>query len=184
MSRFANLDLQGSIVDAPLQSMNWMDVGEPPPEVAAFRAARLKTARSVGGVGGGIIIGGLAGFVVLTQWPGAFYWTFPSQVELFLAFAVPVGVAEFFVFRWMLTWLEKASSLHVRRVAILAGKLYTDQASGKSLERALKHVRLSKNAIAGGWFLVSLPAGRTALSFYVPPLVASTIASAMNQGPK
>ncbi len=174
-------EMQAPTTSTQLQSMAWIDVGEPPAAVLAWRAARLKKAQSFGGLLIGVLIGGLAGFLVVARWPGAQSWSWATEVALFLAAAVPVGVAEFFVNRWMLARTARRNLLHVRRMAIVAGQLHLDQVSGAPVERPLKQVHISKDAIAGGWYVVSLLAGRTALVFFVPPLAASTLTSAMNR---
>jgi hypothetical protein len=155
--------------------MDWIEVGEPPTEVRAWRAARLKKAQAFGGILIGVLVGGIAGFLAVARWPGTQTWPLVTEVELFLAIAVPVGLAEFFVNRWTLARTARRNLLHVRRMTVVGGKLHIDQVSGPPIERPLKQVHVSKEAIAGGWFMVSLLAGRSALVFFVPPLTASAL---------
>lgn len=74
--------------------MNWIDIGEPPAEIEAWRAARIKRLLPIGSVLGGAFVGTLAGYAGVTIWPGALSWPLVREVELFLAVAVPVGIAD------------------------------------------------------------------------------------------
>jgi hypothetical protein len=173
-------DIAAALPDPSTQSFNWIEVGEAPAAIEQWRAARLRRIRPISSVVGGLLIGGLAGFAGVTVWPGAMAWPLRTEAELFLAVAVPVGVFEFFFNRWFLEWSARVHELHVRRLAIFDGKLYLEQASGRTSQWPLKQVRVSKDAVAGGWYSVGLGGGRATLTFYVPPPAAATIASAKN----
>lgn len=163
------------------QPVNWMEVGEPPTEVMAWRAARLAKAQTYGGLLIGLFIGGAAGFIVLLYWPGAASWSIVSRAELFVAVGIPIGVAEFFVNRVLLTMISRATLLHIRRLAIFDGKVYMERVVGGTIERPVKDVRVSKTSVVAGWYVVSLPAGRSSLAFFVPPLVGTALNSSLGQ---
>jgi hypothetical protein len=66
----------------------------------------------------------------------------------------------------------------VRRLAIFGGRLYLGRDSGQSFQWPLKHVRVTDHAVAGGWYSVGLGSGSGSMTFFVPPLIAATVASA------
>jgi hypothetical protein len=159
--------------------LSWETMGEPPAEVEAWKTERMRRVRSVGGVIGGFVIGGMAGLAsnAILSGTGSFTWNYP----LFFAVAVPVGVGEYFFSGWFLPRIARATQLQVRRVAISTEQLHLEQASGKIVEWPLKRVRVSDKPVAGGWYVVSLPAGRTNLSFWVPAMLASSIRAAASK---
>lgn len=161
---------------APHESLNWMYIGQIPPAVTAWQADRLRKAQLVGGVGGGLLIGGLAGVAsnVILSGPGTFAWNIP----LLLGVAIPVGIGSFFFNRWIIPRVAGATQFQFQQVAISSDKLHLEQETGKIVEWPLKRIRVSNDAIAGGWFVVSLPAGRTSFSFWAPPMVANSIRTA------
>jgi hypothetical protein len=165
----------------PLGSLSWVEVGEPPASIAAWRAARFKRLAPIIGAIGGVLIGGVGGFAVATIWPGALGWTLTSRFELFLGVALPVGVAEYFTNQWLLAYVANATNLHVRRLAVFNARVYLELSSGGTLDRPLMEARVSHAPIADGWFSVSLPAGRTSLTFYVPGPVAALLTSGVRR---
>ncbi len=168
--------MQGSQTGVAYQPLSWMELGEVPSAVKAWQANRLKTALAIGGIGGALLIGGLAGFASNAIWSGSglFTWNLP----LFFLVAIPGGIGSFFFTRWYLPWLVKSTQFQVRRIAISDDKLHLEQVSSKLVEWPLKRVRVSNEPRAGGWYVVSLPAGRTNISFWAPPMIASSIRAA------
>lgn len=157
--------------------LNWQTIGETPAEVVKWKTERMRKVRFAGGVMGGFLVGGLAGFAsnAIASGPVSFSWNY----LLFFAVGIPVGIGDYLFFTgWFLPRLAQASQLQVRRVAISTEKLHLEQVSGKIVEWPLKGVRVSDKSLAGGWYVVSLPAGRTSLSFWAPPIVASSIRAA------
>lgn len=171
-------DVNAALPSVSSQPLDWIEVGEVPAAVDQWRTARLRRIQPISSVLGGLFLGGVAGYSAVNVWPGATAWPLRADAELFLAVAVPVGVFEFFFNRWFLGWIARVSELHVRRFAIYDGKLHLEQDSGRISRWPLKQVRVSKGAVAGGWYSVGIAAGRVTLTFYVPPLVATTIVNA------
>jgi len=169
--------MAGMLPSAAAPSLNWLEIGDIPFAVKTWQASRMKKVLSFGGVGIGLLIGTLAGFASnsITSGPGPFSWNFP----LFFAVGVPVGLGSFAFNRWFLPRIARASQYQVRRVAISAENLHIEQATGRIVEWPLNGIRVSSDSPAGGWYVVSLPAGRTSLSFWAPPMVASSIRAAV-----
>jgi hypothetical protein len=156
----------------------WLDVGEPPAAVAAWRAARANRIGPIAGAIGGPLIGVLAGFSVLSVWPGVLGWSLTVRVELFLGVAVPIAIAEFFFNVWFIRWLANATNLRVRQLAVSAGQLHLVLTTGRAIDRAASEVSVSPEPIAGGWYQVSLPSGDGTTSFFVPGSVAAVLTAA------
>jgi|SRR5271157_3505796 len=171
--------MQNTSSDTTRQPLYWFDIGEVPAEVKAWQANRMKKAQSIGGVGGAFLFGGLAGFAsnAIVSSSGSFAWDLP----LFFAVAIPVGVGEFLFMRWFIPRIARATQYQVRRVAISAESLQLERASGEVVAWPVKSVRVSTESPAGGWYVVSIPAGRTSLSFWAPPTVASSIRVALHK---
>lgn len=179
------LSIEGPLVEGsygfPGDSKAWLDVGEPPPEVEASSRARLKKARSLGSTLSGVLVGGLAGVAALTTWPGALSWPIAQESELYAVFAVPVGVASFAGNWWMIPRYARATPMPVRRVALSEGKLYMEEASGRTSDASIYRVGLSTEPIARDWYAVTLFTPRPPRRFYVPTQVASAIRAARNR---
>ena len=167
---------------APPASLNWVEIGNRPPELERWRDVRFQAFRRYGGVLGGILIGGLAGLVAVVVWASPMSWSLTQDLGVWVVVAIPVGIAEFFVFGWLLGVIVRASTYDVRRVAISGDRLYVEQASGRTFNEAVAKFRVSTKAVAGGWYAVSLPGGRSSTTFYVPGLVAESIVAARTGG--
>jgi hypothetical protein len=158
--------------------MTWLDVGEPPASVAAWRAARAKRIGPITGAIGGPLIGGVAGFSVATLWPGALGWSLTARVEVFLGVAIPIAIAEFIFMVWFIRWLANATNLHARQLAVSSGQIHVVLTSGRAIDRSISDVTVSTDPVADGWFEVSLPSGDGSVSFFVPGPVAAVITAA------
>jgi hypothetical protein len=159
-------------------TMIWMEVGEPPAAVRAYRAARQQRVLPILRVVSGVVVGGLSGFGALAVWADSFSWPLAKIGELIVGVGLPVGIAEYFFTGWFFPFLARHTELHVQKVALADGKLWITPATGAVYDWPMKRVIVSKVAVAGGWFVVSLPAGKVTLSFWVPPMVAATLAGA------
>ena len=126
--------MQGALPFASSSVLNWVPVGEPPPAVEAWRAARMTRLRPTFSVAGGVVMGVISGAAALAVWLGAFSWPLRTELELFGA--VVVGVADFFTNYWFLTWIARASRLHVKRLALAQGRVYLDLSTGTTFESA------------------------------------------------
>ncbi len=178
-------EVQALQADLPVQPLNWIEVGDPPPALTEWLAARARRVRVYGSIFAGLFMGGLVGYIGLYLWSGSSVWPLSTRAELFVAIAIPVGIAEYFSNGWILAWMGEKSGFRPRRVAIYAGNLYLDPGVGTTAQWPLGRVRVSKNPVAAGWSAVSLtlPVGWFVLSFYAPAPVAATIASATGPTP-
>ena len=114
----------------------------------------------------------MVGYVVLLLAPPSL-----TGSGLFLAFAIPVGVAEFFLTVRYLRWLDRRLRLAPARIAIVAGRLRGELPAAGSFDVPLAKVQLGREPVAGGWYTVSVPQGRARRFFLVPAPVASEIRS-------
>jgi hypothetical protein len=168
--------MQGPLAQG-IAELPWTEIGPPPPAVEQARLVRLKKFVPWFSTFGGVMMGGASGFAALAIWPGAFTWPFTQRVELFLAVALIVGVAEVFFFRWIIPWVVRASTLRVRRISVSDGKIHVEHEGGAPFSVPLKHVWVDPAAVAEDWRSVSVGGGRSTVNFYVPGTVATTISS-------
>jgi len=152
---------------------------DPPFDIDPEIARRLKRIIPISQAGG-IVIGLVCGYVatvvattVLPAHPGT--WPTSQLVELFLAVAVPVALAEYFLSPRILRWMAKASRLRVRSLRVTDGKLRLELAVGKPFDVRLDHLSISPVAVSDGWYRISMPGGRTSLRFYVPTVIATKL---------
>ena len=163
----------------PPETLHWLSAGEPPTGIAERQTARMKRGLPYFSIGGGLLVGGFAGFAgVVLVYGGS--WPLPSSWGLFFAIAVPVGVASFFTTRTMVPWIGRASTMHVRRVAVSTGELHVEDMSGHLAVIPLARVSVAETPTEEGWLAVTIQGGRVAPFFYVPRFVGSTIASALS----
>jgi hypothetical protein len=170
--------LQFPIGSAPTPVINWIEIPEPPAEIKAWREARVNRLVPIFATMSAVLIGLVGAFAAVTEWRGTSNWSVTLETERFVIIALVIGVADFFFSRYFLRWIMNATNLHVRRLAISEGKLCLEMISGDRWNPPLKNAIVSPEAIAGGWFSVTIPAGRTAASCFVPGPVASTIRAA------
>jgi len=156
--------------------LNWMEIGDRPVAVAEWEARRFAVVQRIGSWVGGFVFGGVVGLLASYLVYGRGFW--PPNLPIFFAAGVPVGIGEFFFTRWFLLNIARAANLRAKRVAISGPLLHIELIAGNVVEWPLKSVHVSKDPIAGGWYTVSLPAGRTSLSFWAPPLIATSIRNA------
>jgi len=171
--------MSAPLPSVPNQTNDWIDIGEPSAAVEAVQTARMRRILPFASIGGGLIFGGIAGFAATTLWAGVGTWSIVQQVELFIAVAGPVGIAEFFLNRWMVPWLAARARLQVRRISVFDGKLHIEQLARKPIVVPLKRVRVSDKPTADDWFSVSLLGGQFSPYFFVPNLAASRLKSAI-----
>jgi len=164
----------------PPETLNWLAVGESPATIEESQADRLRRGLPYFSIGAGLLIGGLAGVCgVILVYGGR--WPTPTWVELFLVIAIPVAGASSFVNRLMVPWLIRASTLHVRRVAISSGELHIEDMSGHVTVVPLQRVGVSSTVTEEGWMVVMIQAGRVTPRFCVPGVVGTTISSALSR---
>ena len=145
------------------------------PEIAG-RLKRITPIMQAGGVAIGLVCGYVATIVATTVLPARpVVWPTSQLIELFLAVAVPVGLAEYFLSPRILQWMAKASRLRVRSLRVTDGKLRLELAVGKPFDVRLDHLRISPAAVSDGWYRISMPGGRTSLRFYVPTEIADKL---------
>src|SRR6202521_6030523 len=132
--------MQGPLFNGDIGELPWTEIGPPPPAIETARLERMKKSLPWFSAFGGVFMGGAAGFAAGAIWPGARSWPFTQRVELFLAVAVVVGVAEVFLFRWLIPWVSKASILRVRRISVSDRKIHIEHEGGAPFAVPLKHV--------------------------------------------
>jgi hypothetical protein len=155
-----------------------MDVGEPPASVRAVRGTMNRRFEAVVSYGMPPVIAGVSGYVATLLYPDASSWALATQVELFIAVAVPVGVVVFFFERWYARWLTEHLQYHPRRVAILGAKLRIELPDGRTFDHSLKSIGVSDKPLAEDWYAIAIQGGRIAVTFYAPALVANAIRTA------
>ena len=154
-------------------------VQEPPVEVdpeIEHRLKRIIPISQAGGVVIGLVCGYVATVVATTILPTRpVTWPTSQLIELFLAVAAPVCLAEYFLSPRILRRMAKASRLRVRSLRVSDGRLRLELAVGKPFDVRLDHLRISPAAVSDGWYRISMPGGRTSLRFYVPTEIASKL---------
>jgi hypothetical protein len=154
------------------------EVGEPPAAILAAQDARMRRIAPLLSTVSGVLFGGVVGFlIVFIAWPGANSWSLAARAELFLAFAVPFGLLDYLFMGFYIRMVSRATTLHVRRLSIADGKVRLERADGGTSVVVLKHLRVSEAPVAEAWHSVSYPAGRFAITFYVPADVAQVLRS-------
>jgi hypothetical protein len=153
-------------------------VGEPPVSVTNWVDARRKRFVSFSAPAMGVFAGGFVGYLIILEWPGISAWPFLEKWELFFAVGIPAGVLNFFGARAMSAWIGRASTLHLRRLAVAESKLHMEPVSGRPFDYPLDDARVSPVGVAPGWYAVALPSGRFVAQFYVTEPVARAIQQA------
>lgn len=158
----------------------WTLLADPPrsvdPEIEQ-RVKRIIPVAQAGGVVIGLVCGYIATIVATTIRLTPTAWSTTQLIELFLAVAVPVCLAEFFLGPRILRWLSKASQLHVRSLQVTDGKLRVGLAAGRPFDVPLERLRISTVPVSDGWYRISVPAGRTSYRFYVQTEIAGRLQS-------
>lgn len=168
----------GTSEASALPSPVWREIGDPPEAVTQSLERRAGRIRRLLAGFGGVVVGGLVGFVVVFLLSAPQSGALASRLEWFFAVGLPVGLLEFFGTIQYLKWLDRRLRFQPRRIALQGRTLIGELASGERFDCPLTKIQLARDPVAADWYTVTLPLGRMRRFFLVPGPVAAEIRAA------